>query len=90
MSWLSALLEGCGVLQGFSFIERNIELRSQFPASRTAFKIFSTEGLKRNKTFLATVLPFTWTVSSPRFPLTISTSTPGSLRKASATRAACC
>jgi hypothetical protein len=59
------------------------------PASRTAIKTFSTEGLK-NRPFLATVLPSTWTVNSPRFPFTSSTSTPGSFRKASATRAACC
>jgi hypothetical protein len=64
-------------------------LASLGPASRTAFKIFSTEGLKKKSTFLATVLPSTWTVSSPRFPFTTSTSTPGSFRKASATRAAC-
>jgi len=64
-------------------------LASLGPASRTAFKTFSTEGLKKNRTFLATVLPSTWTVSSPRLPFTTSTSTPGSFRKASATRAAC-
>ena len=64
-------------------------LASLDPASRTAFKTFSTEGLKKKRTFLATVLPSTWTVSSPRLPFTRSTSTPGSFRKASATRAAC-
>src|SRR5262245_44593542 len=64
-------------------------LASLGPASRTAFKTFSTEGLKKNRTFLATILPSTWTVSSPRLPFTTSTSTPGSFRKASATRAAC-
>src|SRR5262245_44743438 len=64
-------------------------LASLDPASRTAYKTFSTEGLKKNRTFLATVLPSTWTVSSPRLPSTRSTSTPGSFRKASATRAAC-
>src|SRR5262245_57699602 len=64
-------------------------LASLDPASRTAYKTFSTEGLKKNRNFLATVRPSTWTVSSPRFPSTTSTSTPGSFRKASATRAAC-
>jgi hypothetical protein len=38
---------------------------------------------------LATVLPSTCTVSSPRFPFTTSTSTPGSFRNASAKLAAC-
>ena len=57
--------------------------------SRTALRTFSTEGLKKKRTVLATVLPSTWTVSSPRFPLTTSTSTPGSLRNASAKLAAC-
>jgi hypothetical protein len=45
--------------------------------------------LKKKSTFLATVLPSTCTVSSPRFPFTTSTSTPGSFRKASAKLAAC-
>src|SRR5262249_51225393 len=58
-------------------------------ASRTAFKTFSAEGLKKKSTFLATVLPSTCTVSSPRFPFTTSTSTPGSFRNVSAKLAAC-
>ncbi len=57
-------------------------------ASCTAFTTFSTEGLNI-KNFLATTLPSTATLSSPRLPLTTSTSTPGSFRSASATRAAC-
>jgi hypothetical protein len=43
----------------------------------------------KKRTLLATVLPSTCTVSSPRFPFTTSTSTPGSLRNASAKLAAC-
>jgi hypothetical protein len=57
-------------------------------ASRTAVRTFSTEGLKR-RPFLATSRPSARTVSSPRFPSTSVTSTPGSCFKASAKLAAC-
>jgi hypothetical protein len=39
-------------------------------ASRTALTTLSTEGWKKNRNFLATVLPSTWTVNSPRLPFT--------------------
>jgi hypothetical protein len=53
-------------------------------AARTLFKV----GLNTSH-FRATTRPSTRTVNSPRLPLTSSTSTPGSLRKASAKLAAC-
>src|SRR5262249_45478169 len=55
--------------------------------SRTAARTFLSDGLKSNH-FLAISRPSSRTVSSPRFPSTSSTSTPGSFRSSAARLAA--